>query len=297
MGSPGGKSSRASASPQGGSSGKSSRSSSRDVAHDGDISSRCSSGHGVWESSTNSSELSRTSDHGAMSTTAGPRAKLDLSAEPSANDHRLYMPNPIRKGVLLPPAILGEEPAEEGGGPRAECAGGPCGWEAAWQLCGAHGPPLAAGLLEVPTEVEAAVQETERPANPFRRERHGRDGPPRHTWGPDFRAWTAAPLVRYLKRVALQIDSNVRNKSMPTTDRLDAFVSKLIDQSKRQLRSAPKKVRPMLQQHFVQQFQYYWDFLQNTKVNDITPEELKWSLISLIETLITAFKVNPEALE
>ncbi|CAK0866338.1 unnamed protein product, partial [Prorocentrum cordatum] len=199
------------------------------------------------------------------------------------------MPNPIRKGVLLPPAILGEEPAEEGGR-RVEGAGGACGSDAPGQPCGAPGPPLDAGLLEVPAEVEAAVQETERPANPFRRERHGRDGPPRHTWGPDFRAWTATPLVRYLKRVALQIDSNVKNKSMPTTDRLDAFVSKLIDQSKRQLRSAPKRVRPMLQHHFVQQFQYYWDFLQNTKVKDITPEELKWSLISLIETLIASFQ-------
>merc|ERR1712083_811311 len=106
--------------------------------------------------------------------------------------------------------------------------------------------------------------------------------------------WTAAPLLKYLKRVAMQIETNVQNQRMPTPARLDAFVSKLIEESKRKFRNAPKKVRGALQHHFAQQFEAHWDFLQNAKVKDITPEELKWSLISLIETLVSVFNVNPE---
>jgi len=104
------------------------------------------------------------------------------------------------------------------------------------------------------------------------------------------------PLAKYLKGVALQIDANLRDERLPTVERLDTFVSKLVSNAHRQLKHAPRKARHTLQAMFSRRFQKFWNFTRNEKVRTTTPEELKWALISLIEHLISEFAVNPDAL-
>ncbi|CAE8598017.1 unnamed protein product, partial [Polarella glacialis] len=93
-------------SSRGCSSGKSSRSSSRKSgdARDGDISSRCSSGG--WDTSTNSSGMSR------------PHTPPDVAPSPPGSN--LLMPDPIRTGLMLPPALFDAEHLSEGKDPVLE---------------------------------------------------------------------------------------------------------------------------------------------------------------------------------
>mmetsp|Transcript_34867 Transcript_34867/g.89528 ORF Transcript_34867/g.89528 Transcript_34867/m.89528 type:complete len:369 (+) Transcript_34867:141-1247(+) len=255
----GGASSRGGSS-RGGSSGKSSRkssrSSSRDIARDGDISSRCSSG--CWETSTNSSEPSR------------PRTPPDAAQSPFASKG-LLMPDPIRTSLILPPALLDDEhPAEN----KRES---PCMEEVPGPTCD---EPLAVGDT--------------RPGMPLKWDPYGRDGSRRleiKTSG-----WSVEPLAKYLKGVAMQIDANLRDECLPTSERLEAFVSRLVANTQRKLKQAPRKVKHTLQALSARRFQKFWNFARNEKVRATTPEELKWALLTLIENLISEFAVNPDAL-
>lgn len=270
LGAAGGASSRGGSS-RGCSSGKSSRSSSRDPARDGysrdghsrdgDISSRCSSGG--WETSTNSSNPSR------------PHTPPDAAPSPCTS-RGLLMPNPIRTNLLCLPALLdNSEPATEAG--RAEgTSSAPCP------------PELPAACAD---ESLAAIHA--RPGMPLTNDPLGRDGSRR----PGARdVWSVEPLAKYLKGVAMQIDANLRNERLPTSERLDSYVSKLVSNSRRKLQHAPRKVRHVLQTMFSRRFQKFWNFTRNEKVRSTTPEELKWVLITLVEQLVSDFAVNPDAL-
>jgi len=93
------------------------------------------------------------------------------------------------------------------------------------------------------------------------------------------------PLAKYLKGVAQKIDANLRDSQLPTAERLDTFVSRLVVHTQRKLKRAPKKVRHSLQVLFEQRFQKFWNFSQNEKVRATTPEELQRVLTTIVENL------------
>lgn len=244
-------------SSRGGSSGKSSRSSSRERARDGDISSRCSSG---LESSTNSSEPSR------------PHTPPDAVQAPFAPE-ALKMPDPIRTIPLIPTALLGEEQVSETKpeviSNNTEMLGSTCGDDAS----------------------VVATDGSVRPGMPLKRDPYGRD---RRVEAKG--EWSVEPLAKYLKGVVQQIDGNLRDKRIPTAERLDAFVSRLVKITQRQLRHAPKRIRHSLKTLFEQRFRKFWNFSKNEKVTTTTPEELKWVLVNLVEQLVSEYTVNSDML-
>jgi len=128
---------------------------------------------------------------------------------------------------------------------------------------------------------------------PLKWDPFGRDGSRR----PEVKGeWSPEPLAKYLKGIVLQIDTNVRDGHVPTAERLDAFVSRLVANSQRQLKhAAPRKVRHRLQAMFALRFQKFWNFTRNEKVRTITAEELKWILSGLVENLANSdFAINSE---
>lgn len=186
------------------------------------------------------------------------------------------MPNPIRTSLILLPALLdSEQPTQDAG--RVECT---VVMEA----------PAVGGVTGA-EEALAAIHA--RPGMPLTNDPLGRDGSRRHGVRD---AWSVEPLVKYLKGVAQQIDANLRNEKLPTSERLDTYVSKVVSNSRRKLHHAPRKVRHMLQTLFSRRFQKFWNFTRNEKVRSTTPEELKWVLSALIEQLVAEFAVNPDAL-
>jgi len=224
---------------RGGSSGKSSRSSSRDpLARDGDVSSRCSSCG--WDTSTNSSEMSR------------PRTPRDAAPSPSATG--LLMPNPIRTTQMLPPALLDEMhetkahdtnlfPQEKG--PSAD--------DAVLPTISEHRPGV--GLKW----------------DPFGRDCRPLEGKKSH----EKQELSPEPLVKYLQGVVAQIDANLQNHCVPTSDKLDAFVSRLASNMHK------RKI---------------WNFVRNDKVGATTAPELKAALQGVIDNVAADFGVNPESL-
>ena len=125
----------------------------------------------------------------------------------------------------------------------------------------------------------------------------GRDGPRKYE-PKSANEWSAEPLAKYIKSVAAQIEANVQNSCVPTAEKLDSFVFKLVAYTHRQMRHAPKKARHTLQTLFSRRFQRFWNFVRNEKVSTTTPEELRASLASVVEALVAdlSFGVNPDIL-
>jgi len=128
---------------------------------------------------------------------------------------------------------------------------------------------------------------------PGKRDPFGRDNPQRREVRGE---WSAEPLAKFLQGIVSQIDANLQNHCVPTSEKLDMFVSRLVANTHRQMKHAPKKIRKLLQDLFAKRFQKIWNFVRNEKVRSISPEELKAALIGLIESLTSDFEVNPEVL-
>lgn len=93
---------------------------------------------------------------------------------------------------------------------------------------------------------------------------------------------------------ALLDDDNLREECVPSAERLETFVSRLVLHTKKQLKHAPKKDRHTLQALFSSRFRKFWDFTQNQKVRSTSPEELKAALVTLVENLIVEFTGSPD---
>jgi len=242
------------------SSGKSSRSSSRDpLARDGDVSSRCSSGG--WDTSTNSSEMSR------------PRTPPDAAPSPSATG--LLMPYPIRTTQMLPPALFDEMHETKADGtnlfPQEK---GPSADDAVLSAILEHRP--GAGLKW----------------DPFGRDRRPLEGKKSH----EKQEWSPEPLVKYLQSVVAQIDANLQNHCVPTSDKLDAFVSRLASNMQRRTKHAPKSAKHLLHSMFKKSFRKIWNFVRNEKVSATGAPELKAALQGVIDNVAADFGVSPEPL-
>lgn len=128
----------------------------------------------------------------------------------------------------------------------------------------------------------------------FKWDPYGRDGSRRP--GPEAKGeWLPEPLAKYLKGVAAQIDSNLTTGRLPTTEQLDKFVGKLVTNSHRYLKPAPKKVRHGLKALFAQRFQRFWNYTRNEKVRTVTAQELKLAVSGLAETLSNPDFINGSA--
>jgi hypothetical protein len=189
------------------------------------------------------------------------------------------MPDPIRTSLILPPALLDDEH--------------PVGGESKQETCIVEVPVVSADPALSADEPIVVCDPS--PGMPLKWDPYGRDGNRRWL---EFKSsgWSVEPLARYLKCVAMQIDANLRDECLPTTERLEVFVSRLVANTQRKLKQAPRKVKHTLQVLFTRRFQKFWNFARNEKVRATTPEELKWALLTLIENLISEFAVNPDAL-
>lgn len=131
-----------------------------------------------------------------------------------------------------------------------------------------------------------------RPGAPMKADPFGRDVP-RH--GALKAVWSVEPLIKYLKNVLQRIDANMQDTRLPTAEKLDAFVSRLVGQTSRIVERAPKKVRVHLRALISRHFNRFWNFVRNEKVRVPTPEELHKSLLQLIDGLME-FHACPDAL-
>lgn len=281
-----------------GSSGKSSRSSSRDGRH-GDISSRGSSGGRDTSSISSSEKLS-------LDPTWG-------EAAPSPSESKnLLMPDPIKPLALL----RGEHWGSEHVGPGTEHAescehkvDGACEVEGqdspVYETSDVVGENLmhtndtSEGLGDTASdniqvkmnEADAgsldAVVDCAQLGFPLKRDPYGRDGPRRG----EAKEWSVESLAKYLKSVVHQIDTNINNQRLPTAEKLDREVTRLVANTQRQLRHAPKKTRHAIQAMCARRFHRFWNFARNEKVKATTPEELKCVLICLIEALFSKFSM------
>lgn len=233
------------------------------------------------------------------------------------------MPDPIRTTLILPPALLDDEHVAEtkaegastweplpliGVAVRAGCveaeAEGPSTWEPLPMLVGAlrlgadpgsgnRGCSLADGL-GTESDAHPASSGAPRIGMPLKCDPYGRDGSSSMRRMETESGWSVKPLAEYLKGVAMQIDTNLRDECLPSAERLETFVSRLVARTKKQMKHAPKKDRHTLQALFSSRFQKFWDFTQNQKVRSTSPEELKWALVTLVENLFAEFAGSPD---
>lgn len=215
------------------------------------------------------------------------------------------MPDPIRPStrLILPPALLDDEPlaelkAEGTAGPEAPVAGaGRCPGAVAGGGVSAGGAGSVGGGA---TGARAASSGASvlRLGMPLKRDPYDRDGGSSCSRGrlETKHGWSVEPLMKYLKGVAVQIDTNLRDERLPTAERLEAFVAQLVTNTQRQLKHAPRKDRHTLQAMFERRFQKFWDFARNQKVRTTTPEELRWVLVSLEENLFAEFAGSADVL-
>lgn len=297
-GSSGGAPSSRGGSSRGGSSGKSSRSSSLDGSHkarDGDISSRCSSG--CWDTCTNSTEHSR------------PVTPSSLLASPSGTKS-LYMPDPIRTGLILPPSLLDEETVHvsETVAEASHASENKHELRILEEGCVdevLHDPvePFFENqevqpCFEIENQVNQVMAEPRPGPISFKWDPYGRDVPRRNCEVTCTKSeWSVEPLAKYLKRVVQQIDANIETHKLPTADKLDAFVSRLVGNTHRLLKHAPKKMRQTLHGMLTRRFQRFWNYSRNQKVCSTNPEELKSMLTCLIEALVSEFGVSPDTVD
>ncbi|CAK0906638.1 unnamed protein product [Prorocentrum cordatum] len=253
-------------SSRGGSSWKSSRSSSCDPhGRDGDISSgpgpgsRCSSGG--WDTSTNSSEHSR------------PRTPPDVAPSPNG-PNGLLMPDPIRTSLMLPPTLFDDDQVTEGKAEQPPAESSSRETPASAELAACAQP--AADPRVVVAEPSAARAQM---GPLLKRDPFGRDVPCRRE--PPTKEWSVDPLVKYLRGVVQQIEHNIQNHCVPTAEKLDAFVSRLMANTERHVRRAPKKRR-----HALQVLLSRRNFARHENQRVTTPEELKTTLNSVIEDLL-----------
>jgi hypothetical protein len=113
---------------------------------------------------------------------------------------------------------------------------------------------------------------------------YGRDAPRRSLVKA---AWSPESLAKYLKGVASQIDSNIQNERLPTAEKLDAFIKRLVSNTHRQLRHAPKKARRSMNELCARVFYRFWNFSRNEKVGNTSPEELTSVLLCIVEALLS----------
>lgn len=215
-----------------------------------------SRGSSGWETCTNSSEHSRPNTPPANALVATAAAKDLFMPEPVRTSH----PGILEEHVQTPPA---PEPA-----------------------AGTEGTSFVAAVESLAVSVPLT------PGMSLGRDPCGRDRDKHAERG----VWSVAPLANYLKVVAVQIDKNMTDRRTPSAERLDAFISRLVANTKRQLKHAPKRERKSLQDLFSKGFQGFWNFTLNEKVTATTPEDLKWVLISLIENLVGDFNLSPSIL-
>lgn len=235
---------------------------------DGDISSRCSSGG--WDTCTNCSEPSR------------PRTPLDIAPSPTGGSS-LLMPDPVRTGLLLPPSLLDEETVQQ----PIRLTGD--------SVSKLEEPYADEESHEVAVIVGSRISAAHGPApGSFKGDPHGRDVPKR--FGEVRSEWSLEPLLKYLKKAALQIEANIETHRLPTAEKLDAFVTRLVANTHRLLKHAPKDLRRTLQSMISRRFQRFWNFVRNEKLRSTNPEELKSAMTLLIEALTLEVVVSPATL-
>lgn len=207
---------------------------------------------------------------------------------PSPGPNGLLMPDPIRTSLMLPPTVFDDDQVTEG--KAAEKAA-----EQPPELADSSSSRITPVSAELPAERSAsgALPTTSEPrvvvAEPtatraqmgalLKRDPFGSDPPIRRD--PLNKEWSVDPLVKYIRGVVQQIEHNIQNHCVPTAEKLEEFVSRLLAKTERLLRRAPKKRRQALQVLLSRR-----NFLRHDNQRATTPEDLKATLNYVIEDLL-----------
>lgn len=204
----------------------------------------------------------------------------------------LLMPEPLMAGSVL--ALLASDDGAESPGRATESPVPLAEVEGTCHNTGCS-PRLAsdAGALEEEASLDKELRDPDGRGAPLgmklKRDPHGRDVDPRR-YETKSRSydWSPEPLAQYLRGVASQVESNIQNHRLPTSEKLDTFVSKLIATAHRKLRHAPKKTRLSLNALCTKRFKRYWNFERNKKLGSEScqPQELIGILASIVEALV-----------
>lgn len=180
------------------------------------------------------------------------------------------MPDPIRtRSMPILPAALFDEGEHREGEPASVFAVD-SERVPSWQR--------VQGAAAGDDEASASLVDTRLPV----RDSYDRGAPvPQKVQGPSKSEWTHEPLAKYLKGVAAQIEANLQKHGTPPVEKLDAFIHRLVLNTQRQTRHAPKKVRHLFSTRLIK----FWNFVRNEKIRSTTPEELKASLMNLADSL------------
>jgi len=202
------------------------------------------------------------------------------------------MPDPIRTGLILPPALLDDLPDYIALTlQKAACIGQPDNTLPDVEVQNSHSPCVDDGISTAFTSSTVTPVES-RPGMPIKWDPYGRDAPRPNL----VKDWSVEPLLKYTKSVVLQINANLQDKRLPSAEKLDSFVARIVSHTQRQLKHAPRKVRHTLQGIFSKKFQKFWNYVRNERVRATTPDELKDALLRLVEAL-TEFASSHDAIE
>jgi len=188
-----------------------------------------------------------------------------MRAEPDNSTKGLLMPDPIR--TIIPPELFDDEDTTSTNGLRTQ-------------------PPSNTSEDTRSPNTGTPSKDLILPGKPLRRDPYGRDQPRHSDKGKS--PWSVDSLFKYLNKVQLQIDKNLADEHLPTNDKLDNFIGRLIHHTNRQLERAPKKARRSLQAT-CRRLMPFWNFAQNRKVRSTCPEELRDAIARLIEAAQSEF--------
>lgn len=105
-------------------------------------------------------------------------------------------------------------------------------------------------------------------------------------------AWSVEPLAKIMKGAVSQIDGNLQKYGMPSPEKLDSFISRLVSKTKESTNMAPKDAQRNIRRTFASCMQPFWDVAHNQKIKDATPDELKVAISHLIEHVNSEFSTK-----
>lgn len=177
---------------------------------------------------------------------------------------------------MLPPTVFDDDQVTEAKADQQLADSSSRETPASAELVTCAQPPANAEPRAVMTEPAAARSQM---GALLKRDPFVRDGPCRRD--PPTKEWTVEPLVKYLRGVVQQIEQNIQNHCVPTADKLDTYVSRLLVNTQRHVKRAPKTRR-----HSLQVLLSRRNFVRHDGQRATTPEELKTALNSVIEDLL-----------
>lgn len=140
-----------------------------------------------------------------------------------------------------------------------------------------------AATLDNPSE---SGDQQPNPGVPFQADPYGRDG----TAAPVPGRWSPETLVKFLTGRVQQIDRNIQEQKLPSSEKMDKYVQSLVSNTLKKINENRKgKEKMILQERFADRFQKFWSNDKTMPRVRPTPEELRTALSLLLDDIIVEF--------